>query len=78
MMKAIVIIPFPGLPDGAAQVRNFAEGDVVEGDLAAVAVGEGWAEEVDPDYEPEEDAPPPKKASGSRKSSRKASGGEEE
>lgn len=42
-MKAIVIKPFRGLPDRETTVRDFVDGDTVTGDLAAVAVREGWA-----------------------------------
>lgn len=42
-MKAIVTKPFRGAPDGEPHVRDFAVGDVVEGDLARVALMESWA-----------------------------------
>lgn len=42
-MKAIVQIPFRGAPDGEPHSRQFEPGDLVEGDLAAVALREGWA-----------------------------------
>lgn len=41
---AIVTVPFVGAPDGELYGREFAVGDEVRGDLAAVAVREGWAE----------------------------------
>lgn len=47
-MKAKVKIPFRGRPDNAPQVETLNEGDVIEGDLAAVAVREGWAVEINP------------------------------
>ncbi|MEI3850048.1 MULTISPECIES: hypothetical protein [unclassified Ensifer] len=43
-MLAKVKVAFPGVPDGLVHPRNFEVGDTVEGDLAAVAVAEGWAE----------------------------------
>lgn len=42
-MKAIVQIPFRGAPDGEPHSRQFEPGDLIEGDLAAVALREGWA-----------------------------------
>ncbi len=42
---AKVIQAFKGVPDGDSLVRNYAVGDTVTGDLAVVAVREGWAEE---------------------------------
>ena len=45
-MKAIVDKPFSGAPDGAIQANDFVKGDVVEGDLARVAVEQNWATEV--------------------------------
>jgi hypothetical protein len=42
-MKAIVSQPFLGVEDGEIYPREFAEGDPVTGDLAAVAVREKWA-----------------------------------
>ena len=53
-MKAKVTKAFPGLPDGAVKVVNFEVGDVVTGDLARVAVENGWAKVVS---EPVSDAP---------------------
>lgn len=43
--RATVTVAFPGLPDGESQVRNFEPGDLVEGDLADVAIAEDWAVE---------------------------------
>jgi hypothetical protein len=42
-MKAIVTKAFPGVPDGQIHVRQFAIGDEVDGNLAAVAVEQKWA-----------------------------------
>jgi hypothetical protein len=38
-----VIKEFPGVPDGQTRCRTFKPGDEVTGNLAAVAVKEGWA-----------------------------------
>lgn len=45
-MKAIVETPFHGAPDGDVYPRWFNKGDIVEGDLANVAVKQGWAKPV--------------------------------
>ena len=42
-MQAKVTKPFKGAPDGTAQSVQFNPGDVIEGDLARVAVENGWA-----------------------------------
>jgi hypothetical protein len=42
---ATVVIAFLGVPDGEVIPRQFEPGDNVDGDLGAVAVREGWAEE---------------------------------
>lgn len=39
----VVTVPFDGVPDGGVYPKAHAPGDVVEGDLAAVALAEGWA-----------------------------------
>jgi hypothetical protein len=41
---ATVTAPFIGAPDGEVYGREFVAGDTVHGDLAAVAIREGWAE----------------------------------
>jgi hypothetical protein len=41
---ATVTVPFMGAPDGEFYGRQFAAGDQVHGELASVAVREGWAE----------------------------------
>lgn len=41
---AVVVKPFAGVPDGLVYPREFAEGDVVLGELAEIALREGWAE----------------------------------
>ena len=56
-MKAIVTEAFPGCRDGECITETFSVGAVVEGNLAAVAVANNWAEQVDDDYEPEADDP---------------------
>lgn len=47
-MKAKVVKPFAGVRDGELYPRRFEVADVVEGDLARVAIGEGWAETFEP------------------------------
>lgn len=44
-MKATVTKEFDGAKDGAIYPTHFKPGDVVEGDLARVAVENKWAEE---------------------------------
>jgi hypothetical protein len=45
-MKATVTQSFPGRPDDQADTREIAEGEVITGDLAAVAIRENWAVEI--------------------------------
>jgi hypothetical protein len=45
-MKAKVTKEFAGRPDGEALSRTVKVGEVIVGDLAAVAVREKWADEV--------------------------------
>lgn len=52
-MKAIVTLEFPGKPDDEVVSRPIAIGEVITGDLAAVAVAEKWAEPVE-DQKPAE------------------------
>lgn len=40
---AVATMPFKGAPDGSAYPEQFEIGDPVEGDLADVAIAEGWA-----------------------------------
>lgn len=47
-MKATVIEEFDGAKDGAIYPTKFKPGDVVEGDLARVAVAQKWATEGEP------------------------------
>ncbi|WP_158291875.1 hypothetical protein [Paracraurococcus ruber] len=42
-MEAIVTVPFLGVPDGVVYPKDYAVGDLVTGDLAELAVREGWA-----------------------------------
>lgn len=46
-MKAKVRKEFPGRPDNESTVRTIRVGEVISGDLACVAIAEGWAKEVD-------------------------------
>lgn len=46
-MKAKVVKAFPGRPDNEVMTRIVEVGEVIEGELAAVAVREEWAEEVE-------------------------------
>lgn len=41
---AKVTIAFPGCPDGERKTRMFKPGDTITGELAVVAVVNGWAE----------------------------------
>ncbi len=65
-MKAKVTTAFPGRPDSEVMTRTIAVDEVIDGDLAAVAVKEGWAEEVADEAagdSVEADASAPKKGS---------------
>lgn len=44
--QARVLVPFRGCDDGAAYPRQISPGDVIRGDLAQVAVREGWAKAI--------------------------------
>ena len=44
--RAKVIKPFKGAPDGECHPKSFVAGDVVSGDLADVAIAEGWAKKM--------------------------------
>lgn len=57
-MQAKVKKAFPGRADKEVKTRTFEIGEIIEGDLAAVAVGEGWAAEIEPenDDDPDTDA----------------------
>lgn len=46
ILKVKVTKPFHGRQDGEASARLVAFGDVIEGDLARVALENKWAEEV--------------------------------
>lgn len=45
-MKAKVTKAFPGVRDGQIYPERFKPGDIVEGDLAEVAVEQKWAERI--------------------------------
>ena len=51
MLQATVVKAFPGRPDNETQVRTIEVGEVIEGELAAVAIKERWATKgiADPD-----------------------------
>ena len=50
-MKAVVVKSFPGRPDNEAASRTIAVREIITGELADVAVENGWAEEVADDFE---------------------------
>jgi hypothetical protein len=64
-MKAKVTKGFPGVPDGEIRTRAIAAGEVITGDLARVAVDEGWADPT------EGDEPEPYLLGGPRKGARR-------
>lgn len=45
-MAAKVTKEFPGRPDHESAVRQIKVGEIIHGELAAVAVAQKWAEEV--------------------------------
>lgn len=63
-MKAKVTKQFDGQPDNAYVPRTFAVGEEVTGDLARVAIENGWAEDAKPaPAKPAAKKPEAKKAS---------------
>lgn len=58
-MRATVTSDFSGVPDGEIHPRTFKPGDTVEGELAAVAVEQGWAEDEEGNSrrKPDDDQP---------------------
>jgi hypothetical protein len=51
-MRAYVTEDFPGRPDDEPQVRTIKKEEVISGDLAEIAVREGYAKEMsDADFE---------------------------
>lgn len=58
-MFARVTTAFSGKPDGEVLARQVAAGEVISGDLAAVAVRAGWAKEVPPNSKADDDAAEP-------------------
>ncbi len=61
MARAIVTEPFRGAPDGQIHPRIFEIGEKIDGDLATVAIQQGWAK---PDDGLPVDEPPPAQAAG--------------
>ncbi len=55
-MQAKVTKEFAGRPDDEAMSRTVAVGEIITGDLAAVAVRENWAEEVASEMRDDNDA----------------------
>lgn len=49
-MDAIVTSRFNGRPDDSAETLTFLPGDTVRGDLARVAVDNGWADFVNDEH----------------------------
>lgn len=66
-MRAKVTTRFAGVPDGQTHPRRYEPDDIVEGNLAEVAVKQEWAERL-PDA-PE--APTPAKSSRSKPRARR-------
>lgn len=54
-MRAVVTIPFCGRRDEDSVTTDFVGGDVINGDLAKIAIDSGRAEEVPDDFEWEVD-----------------------
>lgn len=54
-MRAKVTKVFQGRPDGDALARSITPGEIIGGELAVVAVEQGWAETIDA----ASSAPPP-------------------
>lgn len=50
---------FPGVPDGEIYPKHHVAGDIVVGDLAKVAIEEGWAERISDDEPDKASASPP-------------------
>ena len=61
-ISAKVTTAFPGKPDDETQVRDVAVGEIIDGELAKVAIAQKWAEEVEAKSDP---------AAGEKKSARK-------
>ena len=57
-MQAKVTTEFSGRPDSDALARTIKVGEVITGDLAAVAVREKWAEEVGAETPANDDGKP--------------------
>lgn len=69
-MKAKVTKPFAGRPDGEAATRTIAKDEVIEGELATVAVDQGWAKAID------DRAAAKAEAEADRKAKKRGDGGE--
>lgn len=61
-MHAKVIVAFQGRIDSEVMPRQIEVGELIHGDLAAVAVREKWAKEVPPNEKPDVEKAPAKKA----------------
>ena len=48
-MKAIAMTAFEGAKDGELYPTRFKSGDLIEGQLAEIAVREKWAEAIEPE-----------------------------
>lgn len=62
-MKAKVTKAFPGVRDGETYPVEIAEGETIQGDLAATAVRQKWATEIKDSPAPRK----PRKSGGSKK-----------
>ena len=47
MPNALVTVEFKGVVDGQVYPRDIKPGETITGDLAAVAIKEGWGEDLD-------------------------------
>jgi hypothetical protein len=59
-VRVVVTHEFVGKPDGQVYGRPILVGEVLTGDLAQLALREGWAEEQEPKAEQGTEADPPK------------------
>lgn len=65
-MKAKVTKEFAGRPDGEVLTRTLTEGEIIEGDLAEVAIGLGWAKPAEEASAKETNAPARTKKAGKK------------
>jgi hypothetical protein len=63
-MKATALTTFDGARDGDLYPTRFRPGDLIEGNLAEIAVRENWAREIEP--EPAEEHRQPRRRQASR------------